>query len=387
MKLKRAMVITRKIFWSLKHDKRSLMLIVLAPLLAMLLFGVAFSGNVVDVDVVVILKDEGAIGPMNQTIYLSKLIIGNVDDEVVKIHYMQDMTDAEDAVRDGDYYSVVFFPANFSSNIMRYWHSLEEGNTSGKEGSGIIIRSDHSNVNVATEINRAFMDAVQETVEEFGFSTPVGLDNSDPIYGEGAEFIDMFVPGIMGFAIFMLTTILTLITFVGERTRGTLSRLLASPVTEGDVVAGYALAFSIIGMFQVTILLTVAILVFDIIIVGNPFLALLIGSLLAVVSVSLGILLSSAARRESQAIQFFPIIVLPTFLLAGIFWPLEAIPTWLRPLSYFIPVTYAVEALRAVNLKGWGIMDIWIQLLALSGFAMLFLVLAVVSLKVSRRRA
>jgi ABC-2 type transport system permease protein len=153
---------------------------------------------------------------------------------------------------------------------------------------------------------------------------------------------------------------------------------------ESEIVIGYAIAFSIIGMLQTIVLLTIGVLVFNIMIVGNIFLAFLVIALLAVVSLSLGILLSSLARREAQAIQFFPLIVLPTFLLAGIFWPVEAIPSWLRPFSYIIPPSYAVDAIRSVMLRGWGAGGIWVDLVALFGFAVAFLSLAVWSLQRGR---
>ncbi|HHD16100.1 MAG TPA: ABC transporter permease, partial [Euryarchaeota archaeon] len=152
-------------------------------------------------------------------------------------------------------------------------------------------------------------------------------------------------------------------------------------VTEGEVIFGYTVSFSIIGMIQVGILMTIAILAFGIIVEGNILLAFLIASLLAVVSVSLGILLSSLAKREAQAIQFYPLIVLPGFLLSGVFWPIEAMPYWLRPVSYMVPVTYAVNGLRSVLLRGWGITDIWVELAMLLAFAIVFQFLAVITLR------
>jgi ABC-2 type transport system permease protein len=116
-------------------------------------------------------------------------------------------------------------------------------------------------------------------------------------------------------------------------------------------------------------------------IVGNVVLAFLIVALLAVVSQSLGILLSSLAKREAQAIQFIPFVILPVFLLSGVFWPVEAIPIWLRPISYLVPPTYAVDACRGVMLKGWGFAQIWSDFLALILFAVFFLLLATWSLK------
>jgi len=382
MKIGKGLMVTRKIFWSLKHDRRSLALILFAPIMAMLIFGIAFSGEVEDVEVVVIDQDRGyAVPQINLTVVMSREVLENVDRNKVRISYVDEYDEGVEKVRSGDYYSLIRFPPNFTASMLA---PLLGGGDIPGNGS-LEIRSDRSNVNVAAEVQKVFTEALIATIEEKGYASPINIDTSSPIYGEGARFIDMFVPGIMGFVVFLLTTLLTLITFVGERTNGTLDRLLASSLTEGEIVFGYAVAFSIIGMVQVSILLSFAILVFDIIVVGNPLIAFLISSLLAIVSVSLGILLSSLAHRESQAIQFFPFLVMPAFLLSGVFWPLEAIPGWLRPVSYIIPVTYAVEGLRAVLLKGWGVLDIWFDLAVLGVFAVLFLAGAVISLKFRKR--
>jgi ABC-2 type transport system permease protein len=376
----KALLVTRRIFWSLRHDPRTIGLMCFAPILAMCIFGIAFSGNIENVKVIIVDHDQGVEIPgTNVTVVISKLIINNIDDTKLNVHYMDDEEEAISLVKDGKYNSVIVFPANFSSAIVN-------ASLSGGPQARIIIMSDQSQVNVATEIVRTITEAMLQTLKDRGLRTPVTIDITNPVYGRHARFIDMFVPGIMGFVVFLLTTILTLISFVGERTRGTLTRLFANGLTEGEIVLGYAIAFSIVGMVQVGILLAVAILLFNIMVVGNPLIAFLIASLLAVVSVSLGILLSSLAHRESQAIQFFPLIILPVFLLSGVFWPREAMPLWLRPLSFLIPVTYAVDALRSVLIRGWGIMDIWVQILALIAFAAIFLTGAVYMLKFLRGR-
>lgn len=185
----------------------------------------------------------------------------------------------------------------------------------------------------------------------------------------------------MAFVVFLLATLLTLLSFVGERVSGTLDRLMATPLQESEIVFGYALAFGVMGMIQAAFFLAVAVIVFNIMIIGNVFLAFLVVALLAVVSQALGILLSSLARREGQVIQFIPFIILPAFLLSGVFWPTEAIPRWLRSFSYMVPPTYAVDACRAIMLKRWGISKIWPNISALVLFAILFLIVAVWSLK------
>ena len=253
-------------------------------------------------------------------------------------------------------------------------------NPSSGLNTQITIQDDESIPNIKNAIQGTVASAITTTIQNQGIKSPVTI-NTDAIYGENAQFIDFFVPGIMAFVVFLLTTLLTLLAFVGERTSGTLDRLLSTSLRESEIVSGYAIAFGVIGTIQAAFLLTIALLVFEIIVVGNVLLAFLVIALLAVVSQALGILLSSLAKREAQAVQFIPFIILPVFLLSGIFWPIQAIPTWLRPFSYLVPPTYAVDAVRSVMLKGWGLDKIWPDVLALIIFAVIFLLVAVWSLK------
>lgn len=373
MNIPRFFTVTKRVFMDLKNDKRSLALIVIAPIFVMFVFGLAFSGEVKNVKVVVVDLDGGAAEAGFAS--LSEKIISNLDEEVLDLVYADDREAALAMVENGEAYAAVIFPPDLTSSAL----SGMAGNSSGSSAS-IELLLDRSNINVANAVTKAVNDALLATVEAAGLGMPVKVD-ATAVFGENAKFMDFFVPGIMAFAVYMITTLLTLVTFVGERTSGTLQRMLATTLKERDIVLGYAAAFSLIGIGQAILLLLVGILVFDVTVVGNVLLAFLVIALLAIVSQALGILLSSTARREAQAIQVLPFVILPAFLLAGIFWPVEAIPAWLRPLSYLVPPTYAVDASRAVMLKGWGMGKIWIDIVALVAMAAFFLTLAVLSLR------
>jgi ABC-2 type transport system permease protein len=373
----RFLSVTRRIFLDLRNDKRTLALIFLAPVFAMFVFGLAFSGEVKNVPVEVVNLDRGVQGPLG-TISIPEKVIQNLDKKALDLKFASTLDEGLAKVKDGKAYGVIVFPENLTADVL----AVQQGKQPGAQPQ-VQLYLDESNVNIASAITRALNEALLKTAEQAGIKPPVTVTTT-AVYGKDARFIDFFVPGIMVFAVFLLTTLLTLISFVGERTSGTLARMLATPLREREIVAGYAAAFSVVGMVQSAILLLIGIVAFHIIIVGNVALAFLVIALLAVVSQALGILLSSLARREAQVIQFLPFVILPSFLLAGIFWPLEAIPSWLRPLSYLVPPTYAVQACRSVMLKGWGIDRIWIDIVALLAFAVAFLVLATESLK-SRR--
>lgn len=375
MKFYRVMAVSRRVFRDVANDKRSLAMLFLAPIFAICVFGLAFSGDVENVNVIIVNQDQGFTPPMGETTYFSEKIISNLDTKVLIIKNMTNVDEARKQVEDGKASAVIIFPENFSKNAIS-----KTQNPSYSDSAEIIIQGDDSITNIKNAILKTVNDALSDTMADEGVNPALKI-TSQPIYGDGAEFVDFFVPGILAFVVYLLTTILTLITFVGERANGTLERVLASPVTEGEVVTGYAVTFGTLGVIQVALLLSVAILVFNIMIVGNVILAFLAVAILAVTCQALGILLSSMAKRPEQAIQFFPFVILPAFLLSGIFWPIQAIPEWLRPLSYLVPPTYAADACRAVMLKGWGIDRIWPDLLALVIFAVIFLGLAVWSLR------
>ncbi len=371
MNTKRVLAVTLRVFRGFKHDKRSIGLMIIAPLVAMSVFGIAFGGEVSNIPVVVVNQDEGGPSPIPgaEDVFLSELILDNIDEEVLVIEYMDDEDKALDKVKAGEVWAVIHFPANYTDALVN------------ESSSTINVRADMSNTQIYTAILLELRNALEAVMEDVGHKPPVNIDTSDPVYGEGAEFSDFLIPGVIAFAIFLLTTLLTLLTFTTERVNKTLDRLLVTPVTEAEIVVGYAITFGLIGTGQSIILISWGIIGFDIMIVGNVAIAILIAALLAIASMAFGILLSAAARTETQAIQMIPMIVLPVFLLSGIFWPMEAIPAWLRPASYALPPTYAVEALRSIMIRGWGLADIWPHVLALLVFIGLFLVLATLSLR------
>jgi ABC-2 type transport system permease protein len=365
--------VTRRVFRGFKHDRRAIGLLVFAPILAMTVFGIAFAGNITNVDVIVVNEDAGyVLFPNASVARLSEVFVDNLDTGVLNIERMSDLDAAVQKVRDGDSWAVIHFPANFTRAVMT-------GNSTTIE-----VRADKSNAQVYAAIVMEMREAAEKTMEGNGLKLPVSFDDSNAIYGKDAEFSDFLIPGVITFAIFLLTTLLTLLTFTTERVGRTLDRVLATPATELEIVLGYALAFGVIGTCQAIILVSYGVLVFHILIEGSLLLAFLITALLAMTSQALGILLSSAARTEAQAVQMLPVIILPVFLLSGIFWPLEAMPFWLRPLSYGLPPTWAAQGLRNIMIRGWGFAEVWPQVLALIVFLGLFLVLATLSLR--RRR-
>jgi ABC-2 type transport system permease protein len=187
----------------------------------------------------------------------------------------------------------------------------------------------------------------------------------------------------MGFFIFFFVFLLAGVAFLRERTSGTLERLLATPVRRYEIVLGYFLGFGVFVFLQTCVIQIYMVHILHVSLEGNFFLVLLINLLLAAGSLALGTLLSAFARNELQLFQFIPLVIVPQILFCGLF-SLRGAPTWVTVLSKVFPLTYAADALTAVAFRGSGCISILPDLLMLSGYMVLFLLLNTLVLKKDR---
>ena len=131
---------------------------------------------------------------------------------------------------------------------------------------------------------------------------------------------------------------------------------------------------------QAALITSVSIFLLDMMLVGSFFWLLVITMLLAATALTLGMLLSAAARTEFQMIQFIPLVIIPQVFFSGLF-PLETIDPWLRSIGTVFPLTYGAEAMREVMIRGGGWAEIWPNLAFLSGLSLGFLVINIFALK------
>jgi len=383
MKLDRVLAISRKNLRSLRRDRRTFAFIFMVPFMMMLVFGYTFGGEVQDIKICVVNLDEGSttgsyswsiIDELNSTDALKIVTIYTAadasTDPVSLVH---------DQVERAEIWAAVVFEKNFTQDAKANMFKLAHGQSF--EPSNFTLYLDGTNPNVAAAVSGSLQKALQTVLGDISpIKMPVGM-TTEKVYGEDTEFIDFFAPGIMGLAGLLVTFMLTIVTFVRERSSSTLERLLTTPATEGEIVTGYAISFGILALAQSAVILVTGVLLFNIQIEGSFLIALLVIFLLGVGSMGMGLLFSSIAKNELQAVQFIPLVFIPSILLAGIFWPLEAVPEMLRPISYFIPLTYAVDGARSVMIRGWGIDQIWVQVAILILFAIAMLLLSTYMLK------
>lgn len=210
----------------------------------------------------------------------------------------------------------------------------------------------------------------------------------DPIvdYLHGSDDMgqfDYFGPVLLGFFAFFFVFIISGISFLRERTSGTLEKLLSSPLRKWEIVVGYILGFGLFTMLQATLIAWYAIYVLGMLMEGSFIYVLLITLMLSMTALTLGTLLSAFANNEFQMIQFIPIIIVPQFFFSGLI-NLDTISDWLSWLGPITPLYYAAEALRDIMVRGYGWDAIYGNILMLAGFSVLFMFLNILALRKHR---
>lgn len=235
-------------------------------------------------------------------------------------------------------------------------------------------------------VNRSVMMVIQRSFQDLN-STANAAPELEVEYLHGKEdlnLFDNFGPVLIGFFIFFFVFLIAGVSFLRERTSGTLERLLATPLRRWEIVAGYVLGFGLFTTFQAALISWFAINVLGIMMAGLIWYVLLITFLLAMTALTLGTLISAFANNELQMIQFIPIIVIPQVFFSGLF-NLNGMSDWLRSVSIVMPLKYGANALREVMIRGKGWEAIAVDVYVLLGFSILFMLLNVLALKRYRR--
>ncbi|MYL70327.1 ABC transporter permease subunit [Halobacillus litoralis] len=209
----------------------------------------------------------------------------------------------------------------------------------------------------------------------------------DVEYYHGSEDLGLFDyvgPVLIGFFVFFFVFIVGGVSFLRERTQGTLERLLATPIRRSEIVFGYLAGFGLFTIVQSLIIALFSIYILEVFMDGNFLYVLIVTILLALAALSLGTLVSAFAKNEFQMIQFIPIIIVPQVFFSGLF-PTEGLGTWVQIIGDIMPLTHGAEAMRGIMLRDASFADIQWEIYILLGFTALFTTLNIFALKKHRR--
>jgi len=385
----------------ISRDPRTVTLIVVLPLFFVLLYGNSFSGSYSGLRLAVVNEDNGLasvrtaeVGRITLDVALADAFLEALDPAVFDVEIFDNADAAIASVGDTASAAIVF-PKSFSNTVV-----TEAVRSSGErkvafEGETVtLLPSDPVNAPMTTLVlddsnpllaraTLAGLDAAMAEVlaTQQSAMTAGSLLDVRPLYEGKIRILDFTAPGIIGFAMTLITVMLTAMSIVRERTGGTLTRILIAPVSAWQVTLGYTMAFSLIAVFQSAELLLASTWIFSVRFVGSTGAVALVVLLFAIGLQGIATLISTVSKNEAQAMQFVLFLVIPSIMLGGVFWPLETMPAAMRPLSYAIPLTYANTALRKVMLTGSGIAELSFELSVLAGIAVVALALSVLSMR------
>jgi ABC-2 type transport system permease protein len=385
---RRAAAVARRIAEGFRRDRRSLALLVIAPLVIIALLGWVLRDQKQGSVEILAVNEAGVVGEQVVSA-LQTAAAGASNGTGVGTADSRDA--AIEGIKNGQADLALVIPSTFLADV-----------TAGKSPTLTIISegTDPAAESGAFASLQALLPTVARSIVPPGAAAPVvpTLQRETVYLSPDADQLDVLAPVFLGLFAYFFVFILTGVSFLRERVGGTLERLLATPVTRGEIVVGYSIGFSVFATVQVLILTLYVLgrvdvptigpvgaftLGLDAPSAGSPLIAFLVGFLLAVGAVNLAIFLSTFARTELQIVQFIPIVIVPQGLLGGIFWPIDRLPDVLQWVAHVLPVTYAVDALREVMLKGadLGTSVVQTDLLVLLGIAVVFIVLASLTIK------
>jgi ABC-2 type transport system permease protein len=342
-----------KEFISVLRDPFTLFFMFFPPIVEMIAFGYALDTDVKHMATLVLDEDRTA-----ESRQLVDQFVNTQTFRVVgEVHSVKELAEA---IRRGKAYVGIQFPPGFTRD-------LRAGRTARVQvlidGSNSTIASSSLN----TALNVGFRNALLQIAVLTGIrQLPVEV-RPQILYNPEMRSPNFFVPGVIGIVLQIATTIATAMALVRERERGTLEQLLVSPLSRWGLMLGKITPYLCIGLLMAAGLFVVMQWLFHVPIAGDLS-ALAVASFLYVFALlSLGLLISTRAQNQIQALQMTMVFMLPSVFFSGFIFPRETMPWIFYALGAAMPATYYIELERAIVLRGASLADYWLNIVMLAG--------------------
>lgn len=365
--MKRFIGFVKKEFLHIFRDYRTLFILFGIPAAQILIFGYAISMDIKNAGVAVLdmSKDE-VTASLTDKIFSSEFFKKTGD----LLHY----NDIEEVFRKGRTKAVLVFGENF-------------GQTLTSEGKAqLIIVADGSEPNTATMVTNYVMAIVNDFTAGMAPLSKLPLAVGPEvrmIYNPELRSHFMFVPGVITLILILICALMTSVTITREKEFGTMEVLLVSPLKPVQIIIGKVMPYFILSLINVVLILILSWFVFRLPVRGSLVLLLAESMLYILMSLSLGILISTVSSSMQQAIFISLIgLMLPTILLSGFIFPIENMPKVYDYVSMILPPRYFITIIKSIMVKGTGFMFIWKETLILFVMTVFFIALSVKKFKI-----
>ena len=345
-----------------RRDFGTLFFSLIIPLLQMFLLGFGIDTNIRQINTVVYNAD----GRRESRELLDRL---RNSDTFRLVRFVETDHDLTDAIVSGKCRVGIKIPVDYSDKLLHQMSAqvlvLIDGSDSSVAGQAI---------NVTTAIG---LDESLRRVLAATGNPPFAVDMRPKIlFNPDSRSPNFFLPGLTAILLLNVTTFLTAFSIVREKERGTLEQLFVTPVRPMGLLLGKLLPYLMIGFFELCMILTFMRFIFRVPIHGSVLLLALLSLPYIFVSLSLGILISSKANSQAEAMQLAFLTILPSIFFSGYIFPRETMPKFFYVLSYFVPATYFIDITRGIILRGAGWVHLWTDAVALFFMGTLLLVIA-----------
>lgn len=350
-----------KEFIHIRRDPASVAMLVMMPLIFMLIFGFAVNTEVDHIYIGVLDGDQT---------YESREFVRSF----ITSNYFELYSDVENRevlqtlIEKGTIKTALVIPTGFSKSLL------------SEDGPEVELVVDGSDPTVA----RTALQSANLLSKAFTLKTSMnqGINLSTNVwYNPSMKSTIFTIPGLMGLIMQNITVMLTSFSLVREREKGTIEQLIVSPIKSHELILGKMIPYILIGNIDFLITIVIGLFFFNIPMRGSFTLLMILGNAFIFCSLAIGIMISTISKNQLQAMQMTLLIILPSVLLSGFVFPREAMPSLIYYAGYFIPLTYFLEILRGIIVKGVGIDIIYQQALFLLGFSIILLSLASVRFK------
>ncbi|HEY3645829.1 MAG TPA: ABC transporter permease [Gammaproteobacteria bacterium] len=354
--LRRASAIAAKEVRQLLRDRITFGMIVGVPLLQVILFGYAINTDVRHL--------RAAVADLSNT-QLSRSVVASaqasqVVDIVAEAHSAPEL---ESLLRDGKVSVGLYFPPDFARRAA----------TSAEPAAQLMVDgSDPTLLGVAQGLARVPLAA-----RGAPRSQPAALFELRNFYNPERRSAVDIVPALIGVILTLTMVLFTAVAIVRERERGNLEMLITTPVSTVELMAGKIGPYIAIGLIQVTIVLLLGWLLFSVPVVGSLATLYFAALLFIAASLGLGLLISTMAKTQFQAMQLTIFTFLPSILLSGFMFPFDGMPAFARWIGEFLPLTHFIRLVRGVLLRGAGLGGMWVDVWPLLAFFAVTMTLAV----------
>ncbi len=352
MDLKKVQKIFKKDLLDLVRSRGRVIALFMFPMLMIFFFGFGFGGQISGIDTCVVMEEA----TQDAMAVDQAMVAASENSDLFQVSSPNiTLEKAKSRMEQGTYDAIVFIPQSF--DLQNKQNATSQATTNVE----VMVNPTESQ-----QVRSTMLESVETIISELQGGTPPV--EASQAYGD-LDYMDFLAPAIIVMTIFFAAGQGTGRALAGEKEEGTLDRLAMTPTTANEIIAGksaYAIAVQLVRAVIIVLAVT---LIFGVAMNGSWLLVAVIVLLLTMASVGIGLALSALVEDESTYAEMSMMVIMPAMFVTGIFFPVSAIPSWIQPIAYVYPLTYANNAIRQVMLIGSGLEEVLPSLIILAGFA------------------